>query len=770
MLSARIRRYLAGALSLGLLFSMTLTIPTKTLSAESYAASAASAAGAARSEETDSDPTVRDYVETFKDQDEKAWAQDISIGYKIMPRECVSRIVTAAKAFALEVDISEYQIPIETDAQRKIYWADLNLCKKSEPMLFYIKETSTSTDGKIATKLLFTYSCSRSEAQSRTRQIETVVGEAMTHVTSGMSDYQKVLVLHDWLADNVEYAYSRAVNGSNNDDDYTCYGALVKKEAVCEGYTKSFILLMRQCGIESYYVYNDSMNHAWNVVRLGSEYFNVDVTWDDPVQDQLGQVYHKYLLVDNNTLYQRSPESNRHQPAENFDASKLVYTRYAKGQWVDVTSPVSYYQGNWYYSMFFRDERTTKILTTSDILAAPGTAVFDYGTDLGSWPTSDEGGFWVGTYSRPHLYNHYLIFNTNRNVMFMDLDDEGKTTYTMYGETDVPGVDHGALVDIYGFKVQGNYLFYTVGNNPSTRSEKRILTNLLKNGDFKPTPTEAVTPTPPEPTGDPTPTPTFAPMPTPITNPEGDANFEDFVERLYTVALGRNSEKEGKNYWVKRVVDEGATGADCARFFLLDAPEFMKRGLGADAFVETLYQTFFDRASEPEGKAFYLQELANGTPRSQVVEYFIESTEWCDVCATYGVKSGSKYYKASKASNNARYFAARLYSCCLNRDPEDDGLLYWSLALTNLEKTGANAAALFFESEEFLGLDTSDWEYITRLYRTFMGRNPEEGGIDYWIGEMRNGKSRHAVLAWFSQSPEFTDICKEYGIERGTIA
>ena len=50
-----------------------------------------------------------------------------------------------------------------------------------------------------------------------------------------------------------------------------------------------------------------------------------------------------------------------------------------------------------------------------------------------------------------------------------------------------------------------------------------------------------------------------------------------------------------------------------------------------------------------------------------------------------------------------------------------------------------------------------------------MGRDPEDGAADYWIGQMQKGKSRHAVMAWFAQSPEFTDICKKYGIERGTV-
>ncbi len=254
--------------------------------------------------------------------------------------------------------------------------------------------------------------------------------------------------------------------------------------------------------------------------------------------------------------------------------------------------------------------------------------------------------------------------------------------------------------------------------------------------------------------------------------PSEDPTFEDFVERLYTVALGRESDAEGKAFWVKQVVEEGKTGADCARFFLLDAPEFMNRNLSTEDFVETLYKTFFDRESDAEGKKGWVDAISSGAKtRAEVVNDFIESTEWCDVCATYGVKSGAQYHKATKASKNAINFATRLYTCCLKRDAEDGGLKYWSLALTNLEQTGASAAQFFFESDEFKGFNTTDKEYLLRLYTTFMDREPADSEVNYWLGEIAGGRQdRHSILAFFAQSEEFTGICKQYGIDRGTIA
>ena len=251
----------------------------------------------------------------------------------------------------------------------------------------------------------------------------------------------------------------------------------------------------------------------------------------------------------------------------------------------------------------------------------------------------------------------------------------------------------------------------------------------------------------------------------------GDSGFAGFIERLYTMALDRDSDPEGKAYWIRQVVEEGKTGAECARFFLLGSDEFLGRNLTTEKFVEILYDTFFDRVPDAEGKKGWIEAIQSGRKtKADVVNDFIESTEWCDVCASYGVKSGAQWHKATKPSENAKNFATRLYTCCLKRDAEAGGLQYWALALTNLEKTGASAAQFFFEGEEFVGLKTSDKEYITRLYTTFMDREPSEKEVGYWINELTSGRNtRQSILAFFAQSPEFTKICKQYGIERGQL-
>ena len=280
-----------------------------------------------------------------------------------------------------------------------------------------------------------------------------------------------------------------------------------------------------------------------------------------------------------------------------------------------------------------------------------------------------------------------------------------------------------------------------------------------------------------EPTGTPSGNPSGTPSGNPSNNPSStpssgktpagsELSFGDFVERLYVVALNRQSEKEGKDYWCELVGNGTLTGADCARFFLT-SPEFKGRNLSDEEFLKVLYKTFFDRDAkdDPDGFNFWMNSLKS-VGKDTVVEGFINSPEWCDICATYGVKSGAPTAKATKASKNATAFATRLYTECLGREPEEGGLKYWSLGLTNLELTGSQAAHEFFYSKEFNDHGFDNKELLTRMYRTFMGREPDTDGLNYWFDNMNKGMTKDQVFNSFVQSQEFTEICASYAIDR----
>ena len=123
------------------------------------------------------------------------------------------------------------------------------------------------------------------------------------------TDYQNILYLHDYLINNIEYDSSYEQTGS-----YSIYGALVGKKCVCEGYAKSFKYLANSAGYECELMQGIATNssgetesHAWNCVKLNNIWYEVDVTWDDPIViggngRATNEMKYKYFLKGTNSF------------------------------------------------------------------------------------------------------------------------------------------------------------------------------------------------------------------------------------------------------------------------------------------------------------------------------------------------------------------------------------------------------------------------------------------------------------------------------------
>ena len=244
----------------------------------------------------------------------------------------------------------------------------------------------------------------------------------------------------------------------------------------------------------------------------------------------------------------------------------------------------------------------------------------------------------------------------------------------------------------------------------------------------------------------------------------------ELVERFYTVALGRDPEPEGKAFWTEKLSSREMTGADLARGFLIQSEEFRNRGLDDNTFIEVLYLTLFDRSSDEEGKTFWLSALSGGSAREEVVESFINATEWCNVCAQYGILPGAKDARATKPSDDVADFVSHFYRACLKREADEEGLASWSLRATNQEITGAEMVRDFFLSAEFEAQNVSDVEFLSRLYDACFERAPDADGEAFWLQQMASGMTRLQVIANLSGSQEFMNRCAALGIRVGRIS
>ena len=115
-------------------------------------------------------------------------------------------------------------------------------------------------------------------------------------------------------------------------------------------------------------------------------------------------------------------------------------------------------------------------------------------------------------------------------------------------------------------------------------------------------------------------------------------------------------------------------------------------------------------------------------------------------------------------------FVTRFYEQCLERQPDQGGLNEWVGRLLNGSKTGADVAEGFVFSEEFKAKNHSDEVFVTILYKAFFNREPDPNGYSTWLERLAGGMSRKTVLDGFLKSKEFAQLCDNYGIKSYTGA
>lgn len=247
-------------------------------------------------------------------------------------------------------------------------------------------------------------------------------------------------------------------------------------------------------------------------------------------------------------------------------------------------------------------------------------------------------------------------------------------------------------------------------------------------------------------------------------NPVDTAQVMNFVTRLYNTCLGREPEAAGLADWTRVLCNGSSNGADAGYGFVF-SQEYKNKNTTDEQFVEMLYQVFLNRPSDAGGKQGWLNVLQQGVSREHVFKGFVESAEYTALCESYGIARGSFTPSQPRDQNvGVTGFVSRLYTKALGRNYEIDGLNAWC----NQINTGVNSpeyvAECFINSDEFMRKNLSNEEYVKVLYRTFLGREYDQAGLNAWVNQLNNGVSRQEVLHGFSRSAEFARIMAQYGL------
>ncbi|MCQ2534315.1 MAG: DUF4214 domain-containing protein [Clostridia bacterium] len=116
-----------------------------------------------------------------------------------------------------------------------------------------------------------------------------------------------------------------------------------------------------------------------------------------------------------------------------------------------------------------------------------------------------------------------------------------------------------------------------------------------------------------------------------------NAGIYQFTERMYTMVLNRDAEKDGLNFWAMNIITGQFQAADVARIFF-STQEFINRDLNNEDYIETLYQTFMGRESDAGGKEMWVELLnTNQKTRDEILDGFAGSLEFYNILVEYGL-------------------------------------------------------------------------------------------------------------------------------------
>lgn len=144
-------------------------------------------------------------------------------------------------------------------------------------------------------------------------KIEAAASKILDKIEPDMNDAQKFRLLHDEFVKLVSYG-GMSTGSSGNIEGAFIPNASGYYAIVCQGYAKGLQYLCLRAGIPAIYVtgtanYNPPpVDHAWNMVMIGGEWYNVDATNDDPPTGAAVPVRHvDFLQCNDDFLHDHTP-------------------------------------------------------------------------------------------------------------------------------------------------------------------------------------------------------------------------------------------------------------------------------------------------------------------------------------------------------------------------------------------------------------------------------------------------------------------------------
>ena len=244
-----------------------------------------------------------------------------------------------------------------------------------------------------------------------------------------------------------------------------------------------------------------------------------------------------------------------------------------------------------------------------------------------------------------------------------------------------------------------------------------------------------------------------------------NTKIKEFVVRCYDKILGRAPDEAGLLDWCGQIASGKKGGSAIVQAFI-GSQEFIGKKYNDEQVVTILYRAMLGREPDAHGKADWLNKLSFGLTYDAIIWGFTGSQEFIGICKKYSMTPGTITLSKARDKNwGLTEYVSRMYTECLGRKYDVNGLENWCQQVLSNRITVVDVARGFFFSKEFLDKKLPDTEYVHRLYRTMFGRNEDAPGMLNWMNALNQKKTREFVFDGFTGSQEFKKLVESFGLK-----
>lgn len=344
------------------------------------------------------------------------------------------------------------------------------------PEIFYF-DGSVSYNKGILKKITPKYSMTDEEIDAVGNAITAELNKIKNLLDDSMSDMEKVLVVHDYIAASYEYDTTLFTNPGK--ESRRLDSMVLKKKGVCQGYASLFKYVMDNIGIECENVLSDECSHVWNKVKISADdeseekWYNIDVTADDPLMDMASNISHSQFLVNDNEIKTLNPELHSAWNTYKWDnktpATVSDSTDFSSSVIHDIGGQIVYKDGIW-YGFLSSDNSNHNALSVIDIKNNDVIPRYTTSSDFKWFVSGSKSSYYPSQISSMVLLDGNIYFNSpNQIYMYNPKTNSADVIYDF--ETKNPDYNDISKTYIFGIRVRNNRMHIEYTTQPFTTAD-----------------------------------------------------------------------------------------------------------------------------------------------------------------------------------------------------------------------------------------------------------------------------------------------------------